>query len=383
MSTIEQKISQAKAKLLVDHPYFGTLASKLELVVNDDIEAFKSNGVKLEYNSDYLQGLELSEMEFVFANGAMHASLAHEQRKNNRSGWLWQMATDYAINDMLVENGLDLPQRALYRVRFKGMYAEEIYAELKDDILREEDNLEYEADNAEDVQNNDNKNNKSEKSENPQTQEELQEEILQEQLLAEEAISLLESEFNKGEAPHTIERFFTLTSQGKIDWRDELKVAIDRFHKDDYVLIPPNKKFLHVGIYLPSCTSQRFKLVVAVDSSGSVDEKLLNTFLSELNFLMNTIQNYQIDLLVCDEKIQSHTTFYSGDILDVDLKGGGATDFRPVFDFVESELDDTKLLLYFTDLEGKFPSKTPSYDVKWIVPKYGEVPFGELIELDD
>lgn len=392
MSSIKQKISQAKAKLLVDYPYFGTLASKLELVVNDDIEAFKSNGVKLEYNSGYLQGLELGEMEFVFANGAMHASLAHEQRKNNRSGWLWQMATDYAINDMLVENGLDLPDRALYRVRFKGLYAEEIYAELKEDFLKEPDDEEVNSESlSESSQDSEvdgleesslfNSSDQESFNQTKQTNEELQEDILKEQLLDEEAIYLLESDFKKGEAPKTIERFFNLTSQGKIDWRDELKAAIDRFHKDDYILIPPNKKFLHVGIYLPSCVSQRFKLVVAVDSSGSVNEELLNTFLSELNFLMNTIANYQIDLLVCDDKIQSHKTFYSGDILEADLKGGGATDFRPVFEFIEDNLEDTKLLLYFSDLDGKFPHVNPSYDVKWVVPKEAVVPFGEVIVL--
>jgi predicted metal-dependent peptidase len=407
MSKIYEKISKAKAKLLVNYPLFGTLASRLELVVNDDIEAFKSDGVKLEYNSDYLQALELSEMEFVFANGAMHASLAHEQRKNNRSGWLWQMATDYAINDMLVENGLDLPQRALYRVRFKGLYAEEIYAELKDDILRDE--LEYEADDVNDINPNEssqdsevsereevNSESSSESSQGSEVsevedlrlssfsdQESFSQDIQEEQLFEEFAKTTLESEFKKGEAPQTIERFFKLTCQGKIDWRDELKVAIDRFHKDDYVLIPPNKKFLHVGIYLPSCVSQRFKLVVAVDSSGSVDEELLNTFLSELNFLMDTIANYQIDLLVCDDKIQSHKTFYSGDILEADLKGGGATDFRPVFDFIQDTLQDTKLLLYFSDLDGKFPHVNPSYDVKWVVPRELEVPFGEVIVLED
>ncbi|MCK4974321.1 MAG: hypothetical protein KAR81_03635, partial [Sulfurimonas sp.] len=134
---IEQKISKAKAKLLVDYPLFGTIASRLELVLNDDIQSFKSDGIKLEYNSDFFQSLQASEMEFVFANGAMHASLAHEQRKNSRSGWLWQMATDLAINDMLVQNGMDRPDEAQYRKRFEGMYAEEIYAELKDDMLSE------------------------------------------------------------------------------------------------------------------------------------------------------------------------------------------------------------------------------------------------------
>jgi len=381
---LSQKISQAKAKLLVEYPYFGTLASKLELIVNDNIESFVSNGVKVEYREDYLDGLETNEIEFILANGAMHASLAHEKRKNNRSGWLWQMATDIAINDMLIENGLKIPYGAEYRKRFSGMYAEEIYAELKADILRDDEELEYEADNADDVEKKDNE--KKEKKEEDsqveeQTPEQLQEEILQEQLLAEEAISLLAGEFKKGEAPESIERFFSLEYEGKIDWREELKSALDRYFRDDYTLLPPSKKLLYTGIYLPSSISQTFRLVIVVDSSGSVDEELLNTFLSEVNFLMNLVSNYQIELLVCDDKVHSHKTFYSGETLEVELKGNGGTDYRPAFKYVEENLDDVKLLLYFTDLEGFFPKDTPNYDVKWVSDREGVVEFGEILYL--
>ena len=374
---LEEKISQAKARLLVNNPYFGMLASKLELIVNDNIEAFVSNGVKVEYREEYLDGLELGELEFIFANGAMHASLAHDKRKNNRSGWLWQMATDMAINDMLVENGMTLPYGAQYRKRFAGMYAEEIYAQLKDDILRDEENLEYEADDSDDVEPNSDK--KEELTE--QTPQQLQEEILHEQLLAEEAISLLESEFKKGEAPLHIERFFSLEYEGKIDWRDELRNAIDKYFRDDYTLLPPSKKLLYTGIYLPSTISQTFRLVIVIDSSGSVDEELLNTFLGEVNFLMSLVTNYQIELLVCDDKVHSHKTFYSGESLDVSLKGGGGTSFKPAFTFVEENFDDVKLLLYFTDLDGKFPSEVPNYDVKWVSSQIKKIPFGSIIEL--
>jgi predicted metal-dependent peptidase len=369
MSLLQNKISQAKAKLLVQYPYFGTLASKLELVANEDIQAFKSNGVKLEYNPDFFARIEPEEMAFVFANGAMHASLAHERRKNNRSGWLWQMATDFAINDMLSENGLMRPDEAQYRKRFCGMYAEEIYAELKDDLLREDENLEYEADDVEDVQ--------------KEHKENIQEEILQEQLLAEEAISRLTSEAARGDAPKSMERFFTLELQGKIDWRNELKAALDRYFKDDFVLIPPSKKFLYQGIYIPSSISQTFRLVIAVDSSGSVDEALLNSFLSEVNFLMGMVQNYQIELLVCDDRLHSHQTFFTGDSLECKLVGGGGTNYKPVFEFIEQELWDLKLLLYFTDLEGIFPKEKPNYEVKWVSPKESEIPFGTLILLED
>lgn len=374
MPRLADKISQAKAKLLVDYPLFGTIASRLTLVQNDDIQAFKSDGNKVEYNGDFFEGLSIGEMEFVFANGAMHASLAHEMRKNGRSGWLWQMATDLAVNDMLVENKMELPYGAQYRVRFKGMYAEEIYAQLQDDILREDEDLEYEADDAGDVQNNNNE---------KKTQEQLQEEILQEQLFGEEMLGVLISKEKQGDAPKAIERFFKLQRDSKIDWRNELKVAIERFHKDDYILIPPNKKFLYTGVYLPSCISNTLRLVIAVDSSGSVDETLLNTFLSEINFLMEVVPNYQIDMLVCDDTIRSHTVFYSGETLECRLKGGGGTDFRPVFEFIENELHDTKLLLYFTDLEGIFAHAKPSYEVKWISPKVADVPFGELVLLQE
>ena len=203
--------------------------------------------------------------------------------------------------------------------------------------------------------------------------------MLQEQLLAQQAIALLEKEFKKGEAPSSIERFFKMDYFGKIDWREELKSALDRYFRDDYTLLPPSKKLLSYGIYLPSSISQTFRLVIAVDSSGSVDEELLGLFLSEINFLMSLVQNYQIELLVCDDKIHSHKTFYTGDSLEVELKGGGGTDFRPVFRFVEENFDDVKLLLYFTDLEGTFPNELPNYEVKWvstttkIVPDFGEV----------
>ncbi|MDD3442186.1 MAG: VWA-like domain-containing protein [Sulfurimonas denitrificans] len=368
--SIDQKISQAKAKLLVNYPLFGALASKLELSVNDDIESFKSNGIKLEYNSDFLAELSDGEMEFVFANGAMHASLAHESRRNGRSGWLWQLATDYAINDMLVKNSLLRPLGAHYSKRFSGMYAEEIYAELKDDILRDE--LEYEADDIEDTKSDsDNQNS----SKNPEF-------IQEEQLFEEFAKAKFDESQKNNEIPASMERFFTLTCNSKIDWRDELRVALDKFYRDDYTLLPPSKKLLYSGIYLPSSKSQTFRFVVAIDSSGSVDEILLGTFLSELNFIMNTFSNFHLDLLVCDDKIQTHKTFYSGDILEVELNGGGATDFRAVFEFIEKGQEDVKLLLYFSDLDGIFPKNSPMYEVKWIAPKESQVPFGEVIVME-
>jgi len=371
---------------------FGTIASRLEIIQNEDIQSFKSDGVTLEISPDFLNEITLDEMQFVFANGAMHASLAHQKRKNNRSGWLWQLSTDYAVNDILVDNGMSRPDLAHYSKRFSGLYAEEIYAELKDDILRDDENLEYEADNSDDV-NSESNDESSQGSElngleesslcNDSDEEVEAELILAEQLFEEFAQSIIDKESLDGEIPQGLERLFTLEVKGKIDWQSELRLAIDKFYKDDYQLFPSNKKFLHLGFYLPSTVSNRFKFSVAIDSSGSVDEELLNEFLSELNSIMNTIPNYEITLLICDDKIREIKTFYSGDILEFDLDGGGATDFKPVFEYIQENLIDTKLLLYFTDLDGTFPLDEPNYDVRWISKIDISIPFGEIILLDD
>ena len=374
MPNLQEKISSAKTRLLMQYPLFGIIASRLELVVNDDIKAFRSNGITLEYNSDFFAKLEPAKMEFVFANGAMHATLMHERRKNGRSGWLWQLSTDYAINDMLVKNGLDRPQEAHYEARFSGLYAEEIYEELNADILRYE--LEYEAQNEDEIQIETSKEKNSDENQE-----------LNERLFEDFAKAVFASEMEKGEIPASAERFFNIKSSQKIDWRDELKVALDRFCKDDYTLLPPNKKFLHAGIYLPSCISKKLKFAVAIDSSGSIEERMLGLFLQELNSLMLSIQNYEIEFFICDDKIRLHKTFQGGDILDIslfakELQSGGFTDFRPVFEFLEHEREEIKLLVYFSDLDAIFPSHVPTFPIKWVTLKEREVPFGDIIVID-
>jgi predicted metal-dependent peptidase len=292
---------------------------------------------------------------------------------------------------MLVESGLKRPYQAHYSKRFEGLYAEEIYALLKYDLLRDGE-LEYESDNTE--VNEDSSSESSQSSEVSRLEESRldslsginessTEQILDDQLFEEFVLSEIQKEKDDARFPEAIKRFFDLGVDGKIDWRDELRDAINKYERDDFVMIPPNKKYISSGFYLPSATSETFNLVIAIDSSGSVDDELLSEFLSELNFLMLSVQKYKIDLLVCDEKIRTHNTFYSGDELDVEIKGGVGTDFRPVFSYVDENLDDTNLLLYFSDLQGVYPKDEPDYEVKWVTKSDDKPDFGSVIKMDE
>ncbi len=388
---LKQKISEAKARLLVDYPYFGTLASKLELRQNDNIQAYLSDGVRFEYNDEYLLDLSSEELAFALSNGAMHAALAYENRQKGRMSWLWQLATDHAINAMLAANGLEPPMAIDLDPRFEGMYAEEIYAILKDEIKNEE----FDDDESNETGFNEENRRKQEQMKNAEGDhdpdkkretmevENVEQKIAEEEMFEQFANEALEKIADQGDLPLDIERFFTITDNSRIDWRKELYNAIDRHYRDNYRMMPPSKKLLYSGIYLPSLYSDTLRLTIAIDSSGSVDEQLLSLFMSEVEAILIHFPSYVIDIIVCDARIQNYRQFLSGEALEIEIKGGGGTDFRPVFDLIEERLDAPSLLLYFSDTKGTFPDAEPMYEVMWISGEESDVPFGRVLVVEE
>ena len=399
--TYEEKINKAKARLMLEHPYFGTVASSLKLEKNNEILTFTSDGERMSYNSEYLERLSVEDVEFVMANGAMHAVLQHQDRMSSRTKWLWQTATDYVVNGMLVKNGMQAPEYANYEPKFEGMYAEEVYEILRSEMMdNAQHSMEQEQQQVTDAEDDIHAENlhmsaeytpsddakESQEEENTKAKEEEQASSSDAEELAEEMKERLEQVFQKlkrqGDLPKDMHFVVPEYFSHKIDWREFLYGYIASHAKTTYSFNPPNMKYLYRGIYLPSLSSDLLRIIVAVDTSGSVDEALLGTFLGEVNSMMQQYPNYEIDLITADAKIQSHKTFLPGELLDYELSGGGGTDFRPVFEYIDQHIDYPTLLLYFTDGQGTFPQHEPSYDLLWIMPEAVDVPFGEVVVLE-
>jgi len=399
--TYEEKINKAKARLMLEHPYFGTVASSLKLEKNNEILTFTSDGERMSYNSEYLERLSVEDVEFVMANGAMHAVLQHQDRMSSRTKWLWQTATDYVVNGMLVKNGMQAPEYANYEPKFEGMYAEEVYEILHSEMMdNAQHSMEQEQQQVTDAEDDIHAENlhmsaeytpsddakESQEEENTKAKEEEQASSSDAEELAEEMKERLEQVFQKlkrqGDLPKDMHFVVPEYFSHKIDWREFLYGYIASHAKTTYSFNPPNMKYLYRGIYLPSLSSDLLRIIVAVDTSGSVDEALLGTFLGEVNSMMQQYPNYEIDLITADAKIQSHKTFLPGELLDYELSGGGGTDFRPVFEYIDQHIDYPTLLLYFTDGQGTFPQHEPSYDLLWIMPEAVDVPFGEVVVLE-
>ena len=86
-----------------------------------------TDGRAFYFNSGYIATLDFAQTQFVLAHEAMHCALAHFDRRHHRSVRRWDIAADYAVNLLLIDDGLRPPPGALLNVEFRGLSAEEIY----------------------------------------------------------------------------------------------------------------------------------------------------------------------------------------------------------------------------------------------------------------
>jgi predicted metal-dependent peptidase len=147
----------------------------------------------------------------------------------------------------------------------------------------------------------------------------------------------------------------------------------------------PSRRYLHQGLCLPGLYSKDLgHIVIAVDTSGSIDTDALSRFATEVSAILE-VYDTVIDVLCCDTKIQDHRQFDRQDLpLNIEPKGGGGTSFIPVFEWVEAQNLVPCCLIYLTDLEcSRFPINAPGYPVLWVQTGNGgyPVPFGEVIRM--
>ena len=121
-------------------------------------------------------------------------------------------------------------------------------------------------------------------------------------------------------------------------------------------------------------------LVIAIDTSGSTDGELVKKFVDKsFEILCNNDvigAKFNIHVVQCDAEIQDDTVLKNRDDVDgflrnLEIKGLGGTDFRPVFHYInelirKKELRNLRGLLYFTDGKGTYPKRKPMYDTAFI-----------------
>ena len=396
--TAEQKLVRARTQLLLNHPFFGTLCVRLKLVPGS-VATMATDGRRIVYNPEFVEQLKPLELEGVLAHEVLHCALAHHCRRGQREPELWNEAADYAVNPILLANGVVLPAGVLVDAAFADLCAEEIYERLM--RQREQDTPagcpggdRGASHQAPTIAQQDNPvasppgqrpgaigevtdavdENGAAPSQADKARQEHEWAIASEQALR--------SAKACGHEPSGVERAIERERQSEVDWRSVLRDFVSASRPSDYSWTPPNRRHLGRGLYLPSIVRASVgELVIAVDTSGSIGADELDQFAGEISAIAEDVQPESIRVVYCDAAVQADQEFEPGEAVVLSSKGGGGTDFRPVFTWVDEQGLTPACLIYLTDLACESYPEPPPYPVLWVTDSRRAGPFGETLKI--
>jgi predicted metal-dependent peptidase len=479
---LDRKIRRSKIYLYLKQPFFGILLFQTLTVPNSDVIHLHATPKVIFYNPQYFNKLTEKEVVGALLHGILHLVLDHITRGADRDHQLWDLATDYAIADMILNQGFSLPPDHPKNPQFSGWSAEEIYNYLRQknpenpppsfDSLPEirpqmnqtgeenegdsqqnensalsnqedrsengEEDVEGDSENQEqsdsdgknrdsnedfeddcdsadefesEAKNQDSDKENDETSKNdyinpiqPPNQQKLDqipsnetneipppipESVTKQELedFHNQVQVAISSPLTQGFVPAELTRVIPHLEKSQLPWQTLLAKYMLASCRSDYRWIPPNYKYLSLDLILPTNRVQTINIAVGIDTSGSITQPMLRKFVSEVKGIVQHFNQYTIKVISCDACI--HNVYDYSNVHPIDdeeimnLGGGGGTDFRPVFEYMNKQTEKPDVLIYITDAEGTFPPKAPKYPVIWLVTSNVPVPWGTAVRWEN
>jgi len=440
MKTAKQKIVKARTSLVLDEPFFGMLALRLQVKEDNSQPSAWVDGRTLGYNAKFIESLPHAELVGLIAHEVMHCAAGHPWRRDQRDPQKWNVACDHAINPILIDANFTLPKDALYSQENHGKSAEWIFDRLPEDQddqgdeqkpeqsdqgeelesspqaggsgdqegnaddsegenENQDDDQSEGSDNGEDEGEGDTEEDDSESEGKGESRDDPQGEVRDAPADATEDGST-EGDWSaavqqaanaaaaQGKLPGELKRFADKAVKTAVDWRSVMRRFMQEITRADYSWSQPNRRYMSQGLYMPALHSEELgEIVVAIDTSGSIDEVLLAQFEAEIRTIVDETNPSRVHVMYCDAEVHRTDEFESDDLIEFDPVGGGGTRFEPVFNEIENLGIDPTCVIYFTDLFGSFPKIEPDYPVLWAVTPTGwgeptPAPFGEIVPVE-
>jgi len=170
----------------------------------------------------------------------------------------------------------------------------------------------------------------------------------------------------------------------KVDWKEVLARFIIEILPTDYTWTKPATRYLHMELFLPSLEApEPGGVILMVDTSGSISEEMLNRVGSEAKEIADTF-HIALSVMYIDAKITGLQHIERDESMKLEPKGGGGTDFRPGFEYIETHDLHPKAVVYLTDgYCSSFP-EAPDFPVLWTLFEDMDFdpPFGEVLAID-
>jgi predicted metal-dependent peptidase len=361
MDPIVEKLTTARVGLLLKAPFFGNMATRMRLIQSDDwCPTAATNGRDFMYNTEFVKKLSVKKLEFLFAHEICHAIFDHFGRCGSRDRMLANIAQDYAVNQILVDERIGekiTEVKICYDPKYRGMAWEEIYdilfeqaekipmdqllkqlGDLLDEHIKEEEGAGSEGDKTKDG--------KGKPSLTKEEAEALRQEI-------KDAMIQSAAAAGAGKTPAGIMRMIKNMTEPKMDWRQLVQQEIQSIVRNDYSFTRVNRKSMHSGAILPGMKeATTIDVAISIDMSGSIGEEDATVFLSEIKGIMDQYEDFRINLWCFDTEIYNWKTITHDEGHELEEyvpEGGGGTDFEANWRFMEENGIQPKKFIMFTD----------------------------------
>lgn len=346
LDPVIDKIVVARVGLLLRHPFFGNMATRLKIEeASDWCMTAATDGRHLYFNRQFFEKMSVKEVEFVVAHEILHNVYEHMMRVEGRDPRIWNAAADYSVNGTLVRDRIgDSPKgiKIFHDPKHYGKSTEQIYDEIYNDLDEQElaalgqlldEHIDWEKDGKGRPQ--------YSKDELKKIRDEIKEQMMQAAQAA-----------GAGNTPAEIQRMIKELTEPKMNWREILRQQIQSTIKNDYTFMRPNRKAWHMSAILPGTNfDETIDICIAIDMSGSIGDDQAKDFISEVKGIMDEYKEYKIKLWCFDTKVYNEQDFdgYGADIMEYEVMGGGGTEFMANWDYMKEHDINPKKFIMFTD----------------------------------
>ncbi len=426
----EELIMLSKVKLQREAPFFAYVLMNMRITAapqDSFIDTMAVNEIgDLFYCPKFVQGLSREEIQGVLCHEAMHIATLTFQRRGKRDMFLWNIATDFIINYLILKEGFQLPKTVCRAdqngdivikatkpkqkdIRIKlddNSFAEDLYDKLqqhREQLMSSMGVTEYTVNcpgqgNGEGVPQKRMKGNgqfdyhlDGDQDASGNSQGKLKsaaDRHANEQLWKGRAVEASIAAKTRGKLSAHMERHVGELNEPKIDWRKKLLSFVTRDLPVDYTMRLPGRRTISLGVYLPSIIRENMEVFVAVDVSGSIGGDEYRQFISEIIGIARGFSQVKMKVVFWSTYVDpaDDLEMINADedkLLKHVVKNSGGTTMSCVKEYLEKTNQKPKMIIFLTDghIENDpiFPDNTRLFFVlsassnDKIVERFGEV----------
>jgi len=346
---IIDKIIIARVGLLLRHPFFGNMATRLKIQEAEEwCNTAATDGRSIYFNRKFFEPLSIKQIEFVIAHEILHNVFDHMTRREGRDAQIFNIACDYTVNGQIVRDGIGDHNidgiKIFHDAKYYGMGAEEVYDKIFEEMDEKQlnqlgqlldDHIDW---------------GKEGKDGRPQYSKDELKKIRDE---IREATIQAANAAGAGNTPASVQRMIKEFTEPKMNWREILRQQIQSVIRSDFTFMRPNRKGWHMSAILPGTNvEETIDICVSIDMSGSISDAQAKDFLSEIKGIMEEYREFNIKIWCFDTSIYNEQSFDGYNIEEFDEyepMGGGGTDFDANWEYMKEHDIVPKKFIMFTD----------------------------------